>query len=188
MWSLQTLADFGCGEIVIVVPGDRLEMAREMARPFDGTEVIEGGASRQESVANGLRDISADRVIVHDAARPFVSVDLVTRVLDGLAGYDGAIAAEPVEDTLKEVAGERVASTIDRTRVWRAQTPQAFRTPIVKRAHDLGRARNVVATDDAELVERAGGTIGVVRGDRRNIKVTFEEDFVVAESIAARWA
>ena len=186
-WSLQTLSDFGCSSIVVAVPGPHLEMAEEMARPFETASVIEGGASRQESVANGLRHVSAELVIVHDAARPFISVDLVKRVVDGLAAFDGAIAAEPVEDTLKDVDGERVAVTVDRARMWRAQTPQAFRTPILKRAHDLARVRALAATDDAELVERAGGTVGVVRGDRRNIKLTYDEDFVVAESIAERW-
>jgi 2-C-methyl-D-erythritol 4-phosphate cytidylyltransferase len=187
MWSLQALSDFGCAAIVVVVPGPHVEMAREMARPFEAAEVVEGGASRQESVANGLRAVSADHVIVHDAARPFLSVGLLKRVIDGLVGFDGAIAAEPVEETLKQVDGDRVTATIDRTTVWRAQTPQVFRTPLLKRAHELARTTGLAATDDAQLVENAGGTIGVVRGDRRNIKVTFEDDFVLAESIAARW-
>jgi 2-C-methyl-D-erythritol 4-phosphate cytidylyltransferase len=186
-WSLQSLSDFGFSTIAIVVPSAQLEVAREMARPFENTKVVDGGATRQESVSNGLRDVTADHVVVHDAARPFLSTDLLKRVLDALATFDGVIAAEPVEETLKRVDGERVIGTIDRSTVWRAQTPQAFRTSILERAHDLARANGITATDDAQLVESAGGTIGVVRGDRRNIKVTYEEDFSIAESIAARW-
>ena len=158
-----------------------------MARPFDDTVVVEGGATRQESVAGGLRDVSADHVVVHDAARPFLSTDLLKRVLEGLAHYDGVVAAEPVEETLKRVDGDRVVETIDRSTLWRAQTPQAFRTPILKRAHDVARVNGIAGTDDAQLVESAGGAIRVVRGDRRNIKVTFEDDFAIAEAIAAQW-
>jgi 2-C-methyl-D-erythritol 4-phosphate cytidylyltransferase len=187
LWSLQTLSDFGCSAIVVVVPGAHVEMAREMARPFEAAQVTEGGASRQESVSNGLAAVSADHVVVHDAARPFLSVELLKRVLDALESWDAAIAAEPVEETLKEVDDERVVKTIDRSQIWRAQTPQAFRTSALRRAHERARRNGLVATDDAQLIENAGGRVGVVRGDRRNIKVTYDEDFRVAESIAAKW-
>jgi 2-C-methyl-D-erythritol 4-phosphate cytidylyltransferase/2-C-methyl-D-erythritol 2,4-cyclodiphosphate synthase len=121
-------------------------------------------------------------VIVHDAARPFVTLSLLQRVLDALRDHDAAIAAEPVEDTLKVVAGDTVVETVDRSRLWRAQTPQAFRTESLRRAHE--GSPDVAATDDAQLIELAGGTVAVVRGDRRNVKITFEEDFVLAESLA----
>ena len=121
-------------------------------------------------------------MVVHDAARPFLTPALLQRVLDGLADHDGAIAAEPVEETLKAVDGDRIVRTVDRSGLWRAQTPQAFRTDSLRRAHE--RSPDVAATDDAQLIELAGGSVAVVRGDRRNVKITFEEDFALAESLA----
>jgi 2-C-methyl-D-erythritol 4-phosphate cytidylyltransferase len=152
--------------------------------PFAKTVVTSGGETRQESVARGLERVgAASRVIVHDAARPFLTSSLLQRVLDELEGHDGAIVAEPVEETLKAVDDDRVVKTIDRSRLWRAQTPQAFVTTALRRAHE--RSPDVAATDDAQLIELAGGSVAVVRGDRRNMKITFEEDFALAESLAA---
>jgi 2-C-methyl-D-erythritol 4-phosphate cytidylyltransferase len=184
-WSLTTLARFGCDPLVVVVPNDHLDAAAELAEPFPSALVTAGGASRQRSVSLGLERVGdAPHVVVHDAARPFLSEPLLRRVLEGIGECDGAIAAEPVEETLKTVEDERVARTVDRSTLWRAQTPQAFVTGALRRAHE--RAPDADATDDAQLVELAGGTIAVVRGERHNIKVTYDEDFEMAESIAAR--
>lgn len=182
-WSVGTLVEFGCEPVVVVVPAERVETAREVVRGFEGVVVVKGGDTRRESVAAGLASVGdAERVVVHDAARPFLTGDLLRRVLDGIGGHEGAIAAEPADETLKVVEDERVVETIDRTRLWRAQTPQAFRTDALRRAHQGSPA--LAATDDAQLVELAGGTVAVVRGDRRNIKITFEEDFATAELLA----
>lgn len=184
-WSLTTLSDFGCNPLVVVVPHDHLDAAAELVRPLAHAIVADGGATRRESVARGIEHVAgADHVVVHDAARPFLSAALLRRVLEGIGDCDGAIAAQPVEETLKAVDDERVVRTVDRSTLWRAQTPQAFATEALLRAH--AHAPDVDATDDAQLVELAGGTIAVVRGDRTNMKVTFEEDFDVAEAIAAR--
>jgi 2-C-methyl-D-erythritol 4-phosphate cytidylyltransferase / 2-C-methyl-D-erythritol 2,4-cyclodiphosphate synthase len=184
MWSLAALAKFGCAPLVVVVPEPNLDATIDLTAAFTDVTVVPGGDTRQESVAHGLERVTATRVVVHDAARPFLSRDLLRRVVEGIGDGDGAIAAEPVEETIKAVDGARVVETVDRARLWRAQTPQAFVTESLRRAHE--RAPDDAATDDAQLVELAGGTITVVRGDRRNIKITFDEDFEVAEALAAR--
>jgi len=182
-WSLGALADFGCDPVIVVVPAEHVEEARDLVRTFANTIVTGGGDTRQASVARGLEHVGrSTHVIVHDAARPFLTRSLLQRVLDAVGDHDGAIAAEPVEETLKWVADDRVVETVDRPRLWRAQTPQAFRTDALRGAHE--RSPDVAATDDAQLIELAGGSVAVVRGDRRNVKVTFEEDFALAESLA----
>ena len=138
-------------------------------------------------MARGLELVSAPTVVVHDAARPFLTTSLVKRVLEALERFDGVVAAEPVEETLKRVADDRVVDTVDRAHVWRAQTPQAFLTEVLRASHARAARDGLAATDDAQLVERAGGRVGIVRGDRRNIKLTYEEDFKLAEAIAREW-
>jgi 2-C-methyl-D-erythritol 4-phosphate cytidylyltransferase len=186
-WSLEALAEFGCDPIVVVVPPEHVDRAAQLASASGPVQVVEGGPSRQVSVARGLDAVARETVVVHDAARPFLAIDLLKRVVDALAGFDGAIAALPVDETLKSVERERVVDTIDRSSTWRAQTPQVFHTEMLRAAHERARADGFVATDDAQLIERAGGSIGVVDGDRRNIKLTYEADFLLAEAIARSW-
>ena len=186
-WSLDALAEFGCDPIVVVVPAANVERAERVTAGVGPVRVVEGGATRQESVERGLAAVINESVIVHDAARPFLAVELLKRVVGALTTYDGAIAALPVDETLKSVADERVVETIDRSSTWRAQTPQAFHIETLRSAHARARAEGFVATDDAQLVERAGGSIGVVEGDRRNVKLTYDGDFALAEAIARTW-
>ncbi len=145
-----------------------------------------GGKSRTESVSNGLDDLpdEAKIVLIHDAARPLVTEktidDVITAVRDGKC----AIAALPVVDTLKEVDDEgRIGRTVERERLWRAQTPQGFPREIIVRAHREARQRKVSATDDAALCERLGIPVHVVRGSERAMKVTGESDFARAEAL-----
>ena len=139
-----------------------------------------GGQTRQQSAANGLEDLpdEAQIVLIHDAARPLVTDQAISRVIDATRRDGAAIAALPVADTLKEVdAEQRVGKTIDRARLWRAQTPQGFRRDLIVRAHREGAAAKVEATDDAALCERLGISVTVVRGSERAMKVTEESDF-----------
>lgn len=145
---------------------------------------IPGGDRRRDSVANGLEVVpdSVDWVLIHDAARPLASVALVQRVLDTAraTSADGVVPASPVTDTLKRVDGSTVVGTVDRSDLVAVQTPQAFRLPILRTAHTLDPDDEV--TDDAGLVERAGGTIVTVQGDSTNIKITFQGDMMTAAS------
>jgi len=146
-----------------------------------------GGPTRQASVENGLQDLpaSVNIVVVHDAARPLVTDATIDGVIAAARAGHAAVAALPVVDTLKEVGEDgHVIRTVERTRLWRAQTPQAFPRALLARAHDAARRDGVAATDDAALCERLGFTVVVVRGSERAMKITDETDFARANALA----
>jgi 2-C-methyl-D-erythritol 4-phosphate cytidylyltransferase len=147
--------------------------------------IVAGGAERGDSVLHGLQAVSddVDRVLVHDGARPFVSADVIDRVLDA---DGGAIAAVPVTDTIQRVDADGViVDTPDRSTLWQAQTPQGFpRAPLLD-ACLRARADGVTLTDDAAVYARYAGPVRVVMGAHRNLKVTRPEDLPIAEAIAA---
>lgn len=151
-----------------------------------------GGKTRAESVANGLEDLPAEctTVLIHDAARPLVSVAMIRRVIEEAKKGHGAIAALPVVDTLKRVGADgRIVETVSREGLWRAQTPQGFPRQLIVQAHaEAKRAGwHAEATDDAALCERLGIPVHVVRGSEKALKVTEEADFARAELLAG-WA
>ena len=145
--------------------------------------VVGGGDSRQQSVRNGLQHVTTEFVVVHDAARPFVTSEMVDRTLSSLADADGAIVATPLDETLKRVDGDVVDETLTRAHLWRVQTPQSFRTEILVDAHAKAVAEGFEVTDDASLVERYGGRVVVIHSTRANMKLTYPEDFVIAEAM-----
>ena len=153
---------------------------------IDRLLVSVGGATRGESVWNGLEDLPDEVrvVLVHDAARPLVSAETVDLVVAAARNGHGAVAALPVTDTLKEVDDEgRIVRTVDRSRLWRAQTPQGFPRDLIQRAYADARRAGVQDTDDAALCERLGLPVVVVRGSERALKVTEEGDFARAEAL-----
>jgi 2-C-methyl-D-erythritol 4-phosphate cytidylyltransferase len=153
---------------------------------IDRLMITPGGRTRTESVRNGLEDLpdEASIVLIHDAARPLVGDDTIERVVSTVRGGQNAIAALPVVDTLKEVDEQgRIAKTVERERLWRAQTPQGFTRETIVRAHREANARHISATDDAALCERLGVPVTVVRGSERAMKITEEPDFARAEAL-----
>ncbi|MBM3506270.1 MAG: bifunctional 2-C-methyl-D-erythritol 4-phosphate cytidylyltransferase/2-C-methyl-D-erythritol 2,4-cyclodiphosphate synthase [Alphaproteobacteria bacterium] len=148
-----------------------------------------GGASRQESVLRGLESLADERpdaVLIHDGARPLVSGNTITNVIAALAAGPGAIAAVPVRDTLKKGEGNRIADTIDRRGLWRAQTPQGFRYHDILRAHREAIGREF--TDDAQVAEHAGLAVTLVEDSEDNLKITTAHDLARAESlVGATW-
>ena len=181
-WSIDTLAGVdGVERIVLALP------AGTLAPP--GVAAVDGGPVRSDSVRRALRAAGpgnpGDAVIVHDAARPLVTRTLVERVLAALLedqSADAAIAAVPVTDTIKRVEGaDVVAETLDRSELWAVQTPQVFRRAALERALDVPEEVLAQATDDAWLVERAGGKVFVVRASEENLKVTAPLDLALAE-------
>ena len=181
-WSVEALRAVGAvHRIVVALPAGELDAAP------DGTVAVVGGEVRSQSVRAALRAAGeGDPVIVHDAARPLASAALFERALDELerSGADAVIAAAPVSDTIKEVGedGQTVARTLERSRLWAVQTPQVFRRAALELA--LGQASDELlraATDDAWLIERAGGTVRVVDSEPENIKITTAADLHVAE-------
>ena len=160
-----------------------MDLARRDA-PSDVVLTV-GGPTRQDSVWNGLQHVSTDVVVVHDAARPMVTSRLVEDVVAALDDTtDAVVAAVPVDETLKLVLdGATVSETIDRSKLWRAQTPAAFKTQALRAAHEKALAEGFVGTDESQLIERNSGSIKIVPGTRDNLKVTFAEDFSVAEAM-----
>ena len=158
----------------------------------EGLRLVAGGETRTESVLAGLHALS-DRVrivLVHDAARPFVQTETVSRVIDRAAVGVCAVAAIPLADTLKRVDphGQRVFETVPRRGLWRAQTPQGFPRQILEESYQTwsGNRHTIDATDDAALVEAAGFPVELVPDRTTNLKVTTPEDFWLAEALAAR--
>jgi len=175
-WSVEVLKSI-CDRVVVVVPAGR-------EAPPDR---VAGGASRSASVRAGLAAApEASVAVVHDAARPLLTRDLVERCLVALEeqGADGVIAAAPVTDTIKQADAEgRVLQTLDRSTLWAVQTPQVFRAEALRGALDVDEAALARATDDAGLVEAAGGTVVVVESPRENLKVTTSLDLRLAEAL-----
>ena len=149
--------------------------------------VSAGGRERGDSVYAGLTDLPPEVrvVVIHDAARPFLDADTLDRVVAVARTGSGAVAGVPLTDTLKRVDdAERVVETVDRTRLWRAQTPQAFPRDMIERAYAEARQHGIRATDDAALCERLGMPVRMVRGSERAMKITEEADFARAEALA----
>ena len=170
---------------VVVVPPDHIAAARTLAAAFPKVgAVVPGGEERQDSVAAGLAVVpQAEWVVVHDAARPLASADLVRRVLQAARETGAATAALPARDTVKVVTEGVVRQTLDRETIWLTQTPQAFRASLLRAAHERAARQGVRATDDAALVEAFGGTVRVAEGEVLNLKVTTPEDLALAEAV-----
>ena len=145
-----------------------------------------GGATRSESVLNGLEDLPPEvqYVLIHDAARPLIGDAMIERVVAQARTGTGAVAALPVIDTLKEVdESGKIVRTVDRASLWRAQTPQGFPRAMIERAYREAHAARVIATDDAALCERLDLPVVVVPGSERALKITTSEDFARAEAL-----
>lgn len=185
-WSVEAMLAAGARQVVAVIPPGA---ESEAIAALDGLPVIfvAGGASRAASVRNGLQalaDNPPDAVLVHDAARPFLPVAVIRRLIDTLATSEGAVPGLPVADTLKRRApGDRVGATVPRDNIWRAQTPQAFRYDRLVAAHDAW-PKTEEMTDDAAAMERLGADVALVVGDPRLMKLTWPEDFEMAEALA----
>lgn len=168
-------------EVIVALPAAVSASPPDWLRRSGNARVVTGGERRQDSVAAAFDIIAADSevVLVHDAARPFVSADLISRCIDAAAAHGGAIAGVPVSDTVKQVTmegGQRViAGTIPRESIYLAQTPQAFRRDVLAKAVALGR-EGVGATDEAALAELAGHPVQIVEGDAANVKITTPAD------------
>jgi 2-C-methyl-D-erythritol 4-phosphate cytidylyltransferase/2-C-methyl-D-erythritol 2,4-cyclodiphosphate synthase len=174
--------------LIVVAPKGFLAQARaETASTGKLRAVVTGGATRQDSVRAGLaRTLPSDGpVLVHDAARPFVDVDLIARVLEGVRQDDAAIPVAPVVDTIKRVNNGRVGATVDRDALGAAQTPQGFNRELLMRSYTAAARAKVVATDEAMLLERHSWPIAAVRGSAANFKITTPFDLDRARRLLA---
>lgn len=175
--------------IIVVVPTAYVDESRDMLRRYPMTkvkEVVAGGRLRQDSVAQGLARVpeDCDLVAVHDGARPLVSPSLIDACVVQARRTGAAMAAVPVNDTLKEVGSTgAILRTVDRTDLWRAQTPQVVRTELLRQALALAVRQQFVGTDEASLLELLGHKMVVVNGSEKNIKITHPADLALAEAL-----
>src|SRR5688572_19978758 len=179
-------------EIIVALPEEHLETGKAWPASSKPILFVAGGARRQDSVANAFAKSSrhADVIVIHDAARPFVTAEVIARTVDAAQAHGAAIAAIPVRDTVKQTSdpgrdGTRpIRTTIPRDTIFLAQTPQAFRRDVLATA--IAEGRSIDATDEAMLVERLGLPVHVVEGDARNVKITTAEDLATASAFALR--
>jgi len=187
IWTLSALSRVSeVSDIVPVFSESDMERALKLIEQYSVPKIkriAKGGPERQDSVRNGLSSISNDTeiVLIHDGARPCIEEEVIYSVIRGLKGFDGAIAAVPIKDTIKEASEELVIKTLNRDRLWAAQTPQGFLRDTIIRAYERAEGEGFSSTDDSSLVERYGGKIKIVMGSYCNIKVTTPEDIAIAE-------
>ncbi len=181
-------------EIILVVAhseleGTRAEWTDRYADSGVVVKVIAGGRRRQDSIYEGLQHLEPETeiVLVHDAVRPMVTDKMIEAVINRTMTSGAAILAVPVNATVKEVEGiegkERIIRTVDRKKLWMAQTPQGFRKDILQKAYDALIEEDAEVTDDAQAVERLGHPVEIVPGSRANIKITTPDDLVLAKAL-----
>jgi len=192
----RTLIIFdGCelvDDIYLVIPQDDFDFCREeivsRIKLKRDVHLVSGGARRQDSVFNGLQQVSPNCsiVVIHDGVRPFVKNEQLIATIKGARKFGACILGVPAYDTLKQVdAHDNSVLTLQRDTIWLAQTPQSFRCDLIKNAHEKARAESYCGTDDASLVERLGEPVKMIRGSRGNIKITYREDLEIARCLLA---
>ncbi len=191
-WSLAALQ--ACpliDEILPVVHEQELGATADLLARFGSAKILRivpGGKKRQDSVLNGLAAISdaSCLVVIHDGARPLVAPETVAAAIQALDGVDGVVVGVPARDTIKQTvaaAGDyRVAQTLDRAGLWIIQTPQVFLYESLKPALERAKKEGFFGTDDASVIERYGGSVRIIAGSSRNIKITTPEDLLIAEA------
>ncbi len=193
--TLQPFLSFPrLGQVVVAVNPERIdEFSELLGRHFPGrnVRVTGGGEHRQQSILLALRVLAehaaaADRVMIHDGARPFVTHRLFSDLLERLSEFDGVIPALPVRDTIKKVDGSKVVDTQDRETLRLVQTPQIFGFETIQRLHERAAEEQFLGTDDASLLERYGMSVGWVEGPIHNLKVTVPEDIDLLNHLLSR--
>ena len=187
-WAVEGLGAAGAETLVVVVAAGEVERAAEVLEGLDRVRIVIGGAVRADSVRNGLAALAGDApevVLVHDAARPFVNRGHVAALLEALAGADGAVPTLPVADTLKRAGPDGALDTVPRDGLHRVQTPQAFPYARLVQAYAAWSGAEP-PTDEAVVVERAGGRVVAAPGDPMLMKLTYPEDFAMAEALAGQ--
>ncbi len=190
----HTLTVFGKCDLVdhiyLVIPPDDFDFCRESIldriKLVGNVNLVAGGARRQDSVYRGLQQIDPGCriVIIHDGVRPFVQHDQIAACINGAEKFGSCILGIPAYDTLKQVdKSGNIVNTTARDAIWLAQTPQAFRYDLIKKAHDQARLDDYQGTDDASLVERLGAAGRIIGGSRSNIKISNQEDLKIARAL-----
>jgi 2-C-methyl-D-erythritol 4-phosphate cytidylyltransferase len=172
---------------IVALPAEVMKSPPDWLLRLDARVVlVEGGAERGDSVRAALAAVPADIevVLVHDAARPLVSADVVRRAIDAAGEGRSVVVAAPASDTVQQVDETgRIRATPDRSTLWLAQTPQAFPRDVLMAAYERAAQVGIRATDDAALVQAAGGIVEVIEGERENLKLTVPSDHIIAEAL-----
>lgn len=170
------LDDQRCQEIIVVTKKEEREIFQELVKS-DKLIFVDGGKERQDSVLNGLNQVHCKHVLIHDGARPYVPQTCLEEILQTLQQHPACLLMVPVKDTIKKVVEGKVVETFDRQTLYQAQTPQAFKTELIRKCYLIGKDAGFQATDDASLVEAfSQEDVYVVMGSYENIKLTTIED------------
>lgn len=190
IYSLQALEKCReIDEVVLVVRKDRVEVARYAVRMYGCSKVkkiIEGGSQRKDSVLKGLEAVDEDCsvVVVHDGVRPCVTSEIFAKTIRSAEQHGSGVAAVKVTDTVKESGrGVTISNTIDRTKLWLAQTPQAFDIKLLKKAFEIVRKKKLSITDESAAVELVAKTVRLVPSSSANIKITTPDDLILASAL-----
>ncbi|QKS73123.1 2-C-methyl-D-erythritol 4-phosphate cytidylyltransferase [Paenalkalicoccus suaedae] len=177
-----------CTSIILAVNEKETEEIQSLLKEYSikkVTAVVIGGRERQQSVFEGLKAADDGIVLIHDAARPFITATIIHELVEETKRSGAAIVAVPLKDTIKLVSEDTIEKTEDRTKLWAAQTPQAFWLSDIMAAHQVAEDKGYEGTDDASILEYSGGKVKIVKGNYENFKVTTPEDLIFAEAMVA---
>lgn len=178
-YTVEAFENSNVDEVIICANISIIEELKEIFKNSPKVRIIEGGATRQESVFNGLNASECDYVLIHDGARPMISTDLVNSAVEEVKTKKALTVATKTIDTIKEVIDGKIIRTIDRAKLYNTQTPQAFEYNLIKEAHKKLYGQNF--TDDAGMLEELGETVYILNGSYKNIKITTQNDIDIAK-------
>lgn len=178
-YTVEAFEKSNIDEIIICANISIIEDLQRILSDCKKVRIIEGGASRQESVFNGIKACECDYVLIHDAARPMITTDLINTAIDEVVFKNALTVATKTIDTIKEVVDGKIVKTIDRSKLYNTQTPQAFKYNLIKDAHEKLSGQNF--TDDAGMLEALGETVYILNGSYKNIKITTQNDIDIAK-------
>lgn len=179
-YTVQAFENSNVDEIIICANVSIIEELKSILKDCRKVKIIEGGETRQASVFNGLKAADCDYVLIHDAARPMISIDLVNQTIEMVKEKNALTVATKTIDTIKEVEDGKIVRTIDRAKLYNTQTPQAFKYELIKDAHTKLYGQNF--TDDAGMLEELGQTVYILNGSYKNIKITTQNDIDIAKT------
>ena len=183
-YTIEAFEKSDVDEIIICSNINIIEELKEIFKNSQKVKIIEGGATRQESVFNGLKASECDYVLIHDGARPMISTDLINSAIEEVKTKKALTVATKTIDTIKEVIDGKIVRTIDRAKLYNTQTPQAFEYNLIKNAHMKLYGQNF--TDDAGMLEELGQTVYILNGSYKNIKITTQNDIDIAKIYLAQ--
>ncbi len=183
-YTIEAFEKSEIDEIIICANINIIEELKEIFKNSQKVKIIEGGATRQESVFNGLKASECDYVLIHDGARPMISTDLINSAIEEVKTKKALTVATKTIDTIKEVIDGKIVRTIDRAKLYNTQTPQAFEYNLIKDAHMKLYGQNF--TDDAGMLEELGQTVYILNGSYKNIKITTQNDIDIAKIYLAQ--